>query len=227
MRVFRGLLLYAAPVYLFLNLFVLCQTQFTWQVDDKGYMTPYGDYEPSRRYTPDVEQALLLLEKTDPAKATYLRSSGIPIKFTAFLGEDVKGQTDMTHGEILLLSEFQGKPAQLAVLLSHEAFHAARHDRFGKPPAHSIAYRWLWRTEEQQAHVEDLRTAVRLLPGHPDVWRVFGIGWLFEPFLNLWAPGWFCLNLALLLWWSRWVWRTLVRPLRPPTVPTCLPPAFD
>jgi hypothetical protein len=108
------------------------------------------------------------LGEADGSEVRYLRSRGNPIEFVAGV-EGVMG--DITPlGVIEVPNRFIGKPAEIAVVLSHEILHAERHDPFGTPAEYSPWRRLFWHNEEEVAHNKSLWTAMMLWRKHHSVW---------------------------------------------------------
>ncbi len=140
-------------------------------------------WHPHRLYSPDVEAGLSVLASVDPAEVSYFRSRGYPVSFIP----GVPGKTgDTTRlGVIEIPRRFEGQPAQLAVVLSHEIVHEQRHDPFVTPTEYPLWRLLLWHEEEEIAHNKDLWVALKLWPRYHSVWNVLGGEWIFEPFFYL------------------------------------------
>ena len=140
-------------------------------------------WHPHRQYSPDVEAGLSILASVDTAEVTYFRSRGYPVSFIT----GISGKTGDTtrFGVIEIPRRFEGQPAQLAVVLSHEIVHEQRHDPFVTPTEYPLWRRLLWHEEEEVAHNKDLWVALKLWPRYHSVWNVLGAEWIFEPFFYL------------------------------------------
>jgi hypothetical protein len=150
-----------------------------WWEDGRGPNLRTSAWKPYRRYSPDVEEALTILQGTDAPEVLYLRSRGNPIVFVP----GVKGRAGDTTplGVIELPERFRDEPAVIAVILSHEIVHAERHDPIVVPSEYPLWRRLLWHNEEEAAHCKGLWTALKLSFKYPSVWLVLGAQWLLEP----------------------------------------------
>ena len=78
----------SAPLYLLPSAFiglVLCFEVVTvihasWHEDFEARLIPSSEWKPNRVYSSEIEAALTVLTRTDPAKVEYLRERGIPIQ---------------------------------------------------------------------------------------------------------------------------------------------------
>jgi hypothetical protein len=66
-------------------------------------------------------------------------------------------------GVIEVAKRFSGKPAEIAVVLSHEIIHAERHDPFAMPSEYSLEA-GIPSREDEVAHTKSLWTATVLWP---------------------------------------------------------------
>ena len=156
-----------------------CAKKYYWWEDSQAPHQGMAAWHPHRQYTPDVAAALSLLADTDPAEVSYLQSRGYPITFVP--GTPGRMGDTTALGVIEIPRRFEGKPAQLAVVLSHEIVHEQRHDPFVTPTEYPLWRRLLWHQEEEVAHDKDLWVAMKLSIRNPSVWNVFGAQWLLEP----------------------------------------------
>jgi hypothetical protein len=173
-----------------------------WWEDGRGPNLRTSAWIPRRRYSPDVEEALTILQGVDAAEVLYIRSRGNPIIFVP----GVQGRAGDTTplGVIELPERFRGKPTAIAVILSHEIFHAERHDPIVVPREYPLWRRLLWHNEEEAAHCKGLWTAVKLSFEYPSVWQVLGAQWLLEPPLYfIVGPQSILAGVALLAIWFR------------------------
>lgn len=156
-----------------------CIKRYNWRVDGEALRQQTAAWKPNQRYRPDVEQGLSILASTEPAEVNYLRQRGFPVVFVP----GVPGRLGDTtaQGVIELPERFAKRPAQIAVVLSHELIHEQRHDPFTRPAEYSVLRRVFWHGEEEEAHNKDLWVAIKLWRKHHDVWGVLGCQWLFEP----------------------------------------------
>ncbi len=155
-----------------------------WWEDAQGPNLRTAAWKSGSRYSKDVESALNILRQTDPEKVHYLRSRGNPVEFivtgTGYLGHTTP------QGVIQIGQRFRRRPIETAVVLAHEITHAERHDPDEQPPEHSLLYRLVWHTEEQEAHWQDFLVALDLWPKYHAVWKVLDAGWIFEILFRLW-----------------------------------------
>jgi hypothetical protein len=165
-----GLILSFAPVAI---------KKHNWWEDGRGPNLRTSAWEPSRRYSPDVEEALTILQGTDAPEVLYLRSRGNPIVFVPGVAGRAGDTTPL--GVIELPQRFRDKPAAIAVILSHEILHAERHDPIVVPHEYPLWRRLFWRTEEEAAHCKGFWTALKLSSKYPSVWQVLGAQWILEP----------------------------------------------
>jgi hypothetical protein len=154
-----------------------------WWEDGRGPSVRTPAWQPQRTYGPDIEQALTILSTIDNGEVAYLRSRGNPIVFIP--GRKGTMGSTTAEGVIELPNLFQGKPPEIAVVLSHEIFHAERHDPFQTPPEYSPWRRIFWQGEEESAHSKSLRVAAQLWPWYPSVWHVLDGQWFLEVLLYL------------------------------------------
>jgi hypothetical protein len=187
---------------LFLSFAPVAIKKHNWWEDGRGPYLRTSAWIPHRRYSPDVEEALTILQGVDAAEVLYLRSRGNPIIFVP----GVQGRAGDTTplGVIELPERFRGKPTAIAVILSHEIFHAERHDPIVVPREYPLWRRLLWHDEEEAAHCKGLWIAVKLSFEYPSVWQVLGAQWLLEPPLYfIVGPQSILAGVALLAIWFR------------------------
>jgi hypothetical protein len=153
--------------------------EHNWWEDGKGPYPRTSDWISHRRYSPDVEEALTILQCVDRAEVLYLRSRGNPIRFVP--GSRWREGATTQLGGIELPERFRGNPPAIAVILSHEIFHLQRHDPIVVPREYPLWRRILWHDEEEAAHWKGFWTAVKLSCEYPSVWQVLGVQWLLEP----------------------------------------------
>ena len=159
----------------------LCiKNYYKWE-DSQAPHIGTAAWHPYRLYSPDVEAGLSILASADPAEVSYLRSRGFPVTFVPRLPGRLADTT--AQGVIEIPQRFEGQPAQVAVVLSHEIVHEQRHDPFVTPPEYPRWRRLLWHQEEEVAHNKGLWVALKLWPRYHSVWNVLGWQWLAEPFL--------------------------------------------
>jgi hypothetical protein len=204
MSIMSGNLKLLAFIVGILSFAPLCiKNHYKWE-DSQG---PHGGTEawhPHRQYSADVEEGLSILASTEPEEATYFHTRGYPIVFLPDLQGRMADTT--TLGVIEIPRRFQGQPAQIAVVLSHEIVHEQRHDPFVTVPEYPLWRRLLWHQEEEVAHNKDLWVALKLWPKFHSVWNVLGLQWLIEPFFYL-MVGPVCILAAaglLMLIYSVW-----------------------
>jgi hypothetical protein len=173
---------FATIVLIFLLIFGAPKQQ-NWWVDGQAMHRITADWQPDRHYSPDLEEALSILGRMEPDEVLYIRSRGYPVSFVP--GSPDRKADTTASGVIEIPYKFQGHPAELAVLLSHEIVHEMHHDPFLKPSEYSVWRRLIWHQEEEVAHNTDLYVAMRLWPSNHSVWNVLGKEWLLEPFLYL------------------------------------------
>lgn len=173
--------------------------QRNWWVDGLRLNQHTAEWKPFRLYSDDIERALTILASTDESKVAYLRTRGNPIIFVPRV-EGTLGDTT-PEGVIEISDHFRGKPPEIAVVLSHEIFHAERHDPYARPARYSMVRRIFWRGEEDQAHTDSLWTAIRLWwRGNHTVWNALGFEWLFEFLLYPFLGVWLAVDLVLQVW---------------------------
>ena len=170
---------------------VLILKHHDWHEDDLGFDLRSPAWLARRQYSSEVEGGLAILSQVEPSQVAYLRSRGNPIEFLPCAGGR-RGYTSVPQGIVHVCNQFRSEPAELAVVLSHEIVHLERHDPDSRPAKHSRLHRWLGFTEEQDAHWQGLKTALKLLPHHPSVWHVLGWQWFLEIYWRLW-PIWLAL----------------------------------
>jgi hypothetical protein len=184
-------------ITLLLSLAPVAVKKHNWWEDGRGPNLKTSAWQPYRRYSPDVEEALTILQGTDAAEVLYLRSRGNPIIFIPGVKRRAGDTTPL--GVIELPERFRDEPAAIAVILSHEIFHAERHDPIAVPREYPLWRRLLWHSEEEAAHCKGLWTAMKLSFKYPSVWQVLGAQWLLEPPLYVTVgPQSIAANLALL-----------------------------
>jgi hypothetical protein len=187
-----------------LCVFPLFVKQEAWWEDGRGPNHRTAEWLPYRRYSNDIEEGLAILGKTNNADVQYLRSRGNPIHFIP--GTSGRMGDTTPEGVIELPIRLRDRPVEIAVVLSHEIFHAERHDPIEPPPEHSLLRRLLWHSEEEDAHTKGLWMAIKLWRrGYHAVWHLLGFQWLLELFLYPFAVSqaalmWF---LTLLAWLPR------------------------
>jgi hypothetical protein len=95
-------------VALFLSFAPVAIKKHNWWEDGRGPYLRTSAWIPHRRYSPDVEEALTILQGVDAAEVLYLRSRGNPIIFVP----GVQGRAGDTTplGVIELPERFRGKP---------------------------------------------------------------------------------------------------------------------
>ena len=188
---------YFAAVFLVSRLISAAPKQQNWWVDSAPMHRGTSAWQPYRQYSSDVEQGLAILATEEPAEVNYFRSRGYPIVFVPGVPGKMAQTTPL--GVIQIPYRFEGQPAQLPVLLSHEIVHEQRHDPITNPPKYPVWRRLLWHQEEEVAHNKDLWVAFRLRNRYPSVWNILGGGWYLEPFIS-WIVGPFLLlDLSCLL----------------------------
>ena len=185
---------------------------YAWE-DSEAPHRGTAAWQPYRQYSPDIEQGLSILASTEPAEVSYFRSRGFPVAFIPGVQPRLADTTRL--GVIEIPQLFEGHPAQLAVLLSHEIVHEQRHDPFATPPKLSRWRRLLWHQEEEIAHNKDLWVALKLWPRYHSVWDVLGWQWLFEPFFYLMVTPVCLFALTGLLLLASGVMRSFLRWLTP------------
>ncbi len=138
----------------------------SWHEDQHRVLRPTADWLPGRVYSPEVEQALAVLAKTDPEKVAFLRSRGIPIHVLtpgqmALTGcsRSSLACTELATSTLNVSARVVNSPKSLAAVLSHELTHCRYHDAAGPVAPASLARRLLWRNEETTAHVAGIMTA--------------------------------------------------------------------
>jgi hypothetical protein len=184
--------------------------EHNWWEDRQGPHLRTSAWIPYRRYSPDVEEALTILQCVDRVEVLYLRSRGNPIRFVP----GIRGRAGATTqlGEIELPERFRGKPTAIAVILSHEIFHLQRHDPVVVPREFPLWRRILWHNEEEAAHWTGFWTAVKLSCRYPSVWQVLGAQWLLEPpFYFIVGPQSILAGVALLFLAARAIRRDRLR----------------
>jgi hypothetical protein len=189
-------------IVLFLSFLTSNIKEHNWWEDGHGPYPRTSAWIPHRRYSPDVEQALTILQCVERDQVLYLRSRGNPINFVP--GSRGRRGATTERGEIELPERFRGNPTAIAVILSHEIFHLQRHDPIVVPREYPLWRRILWHDEEEAAHWKGFWTAVRLSCRYPSVWQVLGVQWLLEPpFFFIVGPQSILAGLALLFLYAR------------------------
>jgi hypothetical protein len=94
---------------LFLSFAPVAIKKHNWWEDGRGPYLRTSAWIPHRRYSPDVEEALTVLQGVDAAEVLYLRSPGNPIIFVSGIQGRAGDTTPL--GVIELPERFRGKPA--------------------------------------------------------------------------------------------------------------------
>ena len=187
---------FVASICLVIGLISAAPKQQNWWKDSAPMHQGTSAWHPYRQYSPDIEQGLSILATVEPEEVSYIRSRGYPITFIPGFPGTMADTTP--SGVIEIPYRFQGQPAQLAVVLSHEIVHELQHDPFTKPPMYPLWRRALWHQEEEVAHNKDLWVALRLRDRYPSVWNVLGRQWLLEPIIYWFVGPFLLLDLTCL-----------------------------
>lgn len=187
---------FVASIFLVTGLIAAAPKQQNWWKDTAPMHQGTSTWQPYRQYSSDIEQGLSILATVEPEEVSYIRSRGYPIQFIQGFPGTMADTTP--SGVIEIPYRFQGQPAQLAVVLSHEIVHEQRHDPFTDPPTYPVWRRVLWHQEEEVAHNKDLWVALRLRDQYPSVWNVLGREWLLEPLLYWFVGPFLLLDLTFL-----------------------------
>lgn len=187
---------YAAIVLVF-GLLSAAPKQQNWWKDGAPMHRDTSAWHPYRQYSPDIEEGLSILSTVEPEEVSYFRSRGYPVIFVPGVPGTMAATTPL--GVIEIPYRFQGQPAQLAVVLSHEIVHEQRHDPFTSPTEYPLWRRLLWHQEEEVAHNKDLWVALKLRPKYHSVWHVLGGQWVWEPLIYWFLGPFLLLDVSCLL----------------------------